>query len=119
MKSTFEVNGKEFKIVYSMLGRERYLYDGKVIRSGWSLKAKSIEVFDIAGDDLKIDNSASFKDFSSKAYVNGELIVEDLFPEVTNRYLNRNKRSWKKALTSMTISCAATILIISLYNTYG
>lgn len=120
MKSKFEVNGKSFEIEYSVFGYEKYLYDGKVIRSCWSFKTKqSTEIFDINGDELKIENKASFKSFNSSAFLNGQLIVDDLFPYLTRRIeQNKERNSWRKALVSMVVSCGLTMLIISIYNTY-
>ncbi|MGX9415711.1 hypothetical protein ACWU4D_00025 [Vibrio sp. WJH972] len=118
MKTKFEVKGKIFEIEYSIFGHERYLYDGEVIRTGWSIKTQATEIFDIGDDEIKIENKVSFSEPNCRAYFNGELIVDDLFPELTKKLQNRKKNSLKKTLAIMAFSCVLTMFLISIYNTY-
>jgi hypothetical protein len=85
MESTFEVNGKIFKVVFSMLGHEKYIFNGNILLSRWSFKFKDRLSFDCDGNKVEIDVSLSRENWSIQAFVNGVVVKEELFPELKSK----------------------------------
>ncbi len=81
MESKFDVNGKIFKVDFSMLGCEKYFYNGNLLLKRWSFKLKDRLSFACDGSNVEIDVSLSKKEWSIRAFVDGVLVVEELFPE--------------------------------------
>jgi len=92
MESTFDVNGREFKVEFSLLGHEKYSYDGRVLRKRWSFKFNDRLAFDIDGENIEIVVSLSRKSWSIQAYKNNELLVKELFPKIKQRLEKRHNR---------------------------
>ena len=92
MESEFEVNGKIFKVAFTMLGHEKYIFNGNVLLSRWSFKFKDRLSFDCDGDKVEIDVSLSRENCSIQAFVNGEIVKEELFPELNNKIERANNR---------------------------
>ncbi|GAB5382089.1 MAG: hypothetical protein Alis3KO_36020 [Aliiglaciecola sp.] len=82
MESKFLVDGKTFKVVFSKLGFEKYYYDEKLLKSRWSFKFIDTLSFQINENLVEIKVNVYPKTFSTQAYVNGELVVEELLPEM-------------------------------------
>lgn len=91
MESTFEVNEKIFKVKFSMLGHEKYIFNGNVLLSRWSFKFKDKLSFDCDGNKVEIDVSLSRKNWSIRAFVNGVVAKEELFPELKSKIERANK----------------------------
>ena len=106
MESTFEVNGKNFRVDFSLFGFEKYYYDGNLLLKRWSFKFKDRVVFECDSKVVEIDVSVSMRDWSMRAIVDGVVEVEELFPAHRDRmYGNRNNPpatqvSWLKLLVS-------------------
>ena len=81
MEASFEVNGKEFKVDFSMLGSEKYYFNGVLLKKRRSYKFNDRLVFDTEEGEIEIAVSLSPKNWSTQAFFNNELIVEELFPE--------------------------------------
>ncbi|MFK3873977.1 hypothetical protein [Pseudoalteromonas rhizosphaerae] len=81
MESTFDVSGKKFRVVFSLLGFEKYYYDGQLLLSRWSFKFKDRLSFEVGNDVVEINVVLSHKSFSTQAIINGGLVVTELFPE--------------------------------------
>ncbi|MEN0035476.1 MAG: hypothetical protein AAGC78_00355 [Cellvibrio sp.] len=85
MESKFDLNGKVFKVDFSMLGHEKYIFNGNVLLSRWSFKFKDRLSFDCDGDKVEIDVCLSRENWSIRAFVNGVVVKEELFPEFKSR----------------------------------
>ncbi|MFC3116201.1 hypothetical protein [Cellvibrio fontiphilus] len=85
MESTFEVNGKVFKVIFSMLGHEKYIFNGNILLSRWSFKFKDRLSFDCDGNKVEIDVSLSRENWAVRAFVNGVVVKEELFPELKSK----------------------------------
>ena len=92
MNATFNLNGKEFKVELSFLGFEKYYYDGKLLKKRWSFKFNDSVLFEINGDTIEITVSVSLNHWSMQVLKNGELVVEELFPELKKRVTERKKQ---------------------------
>ncbi|MCJ8271562.1 MAG: hypothetical protein MJK04_19450 [Psychrosphaera sp.] len=96
MKAIFEVNEKEFQVVFSLLGFEQYYYDGILLKKRWSFKFKDRLCFDINGEIIEFVISLSTKDWSIKVLKNGDVIVDELFPEIKAKIAQSSKSNRMK-----------------------
>ena len=104
MKSTLEVNGKAFEVAFSLFGNERYYYDGNLLFSRWSLKLNDRLNFNCEGRDVTISVAISTKKWSVQACIDGELAVEELFPEMKGKVEgNAPKKGCTKTYWAKTI----------------
>lgn len=74
-----------------MLGHEEYIFNGNVLLSRWSFKFKDKLSFDCDGNKVEIDVSLSRKNWSIRAFVNGVVAKEELFPELKSKIERANK----------------------------
>ena len=115
MEKSFTIGPNEENIVttiFTWYGLEKYLHNGETIFSKWSLSLKSSREFKVGDNQVKIDVSAYSSDFYTKVYLDGELYIEELFPEVKEKVLmSKQKRwSWKNVIIWFFISFIGAIL---------
>ena len=117
MEANFDVSGKEFKIVFSMFGIEKYYYDGRLLLRRWSFKFKDRLRFEVGGCVVEIDVSMTYKSFSTQAFVNNELAVEELFPEFKTRVETSNpKTNNRSLLVNFVLWLVLSIVLLSLFQ---
>jgi hypothetical protein len=79
----FGVNDShEFRAECDMFGGERYFVDGALIEKRWSLGAGGSREFEVDGHRIRISLRATSKEIRSEAYVDGQLRVKELFPQL-------------------------------------
>lgn len=86
MSATFRFGAgdvHEFRVECDLLGGERYFVDQVLLAKRWSLSAGGSREFDANGHRIRIVLRASPKEVISEAYVDGQLKVKELFPELT------------------------------------
>ncbi|WP_064608902.1 hypothetical protein [Photobacterium sp. J15] len=121
MDANFDVNGKEFRVSFSFLGFEKYYFDGKLLKKRWNIKRKDRLTFVVDGETVEIVVFISTKDISTQAYVNGQLVVEELFPEFKEKIAlkNRSKPSNVSVMIKQFILWFILALIfMSVYQTF-
>ena len=91
MESSFDVRGKEFRVNFSLFGLEKYYFNGVLLKKRRTLKFNDRVIFDTDEGRIEIVVALSPNNWSTKAFLNNELIVEELFPEVKNRIQSRRK----------------------------
>ena len=80
-----KIGEDEFTVKYSYFGLEQYFLNGELIRKSWVFRWSGSRVFDIKGNRLVIEASVKPMNYYCKAFLNGELYVEELFPEFKDR----------------------------------
>lgn len=85
MQASFDVDGKEFKVVFSFFGTEKFYYDGQLLLSRWSFKLNDRLSFDLGNSVVEINIMLSRKRWSTQAFVNNKLVVDELFPDVKSK----------------------------------
>lgn len=68
-----------------MLGYEKYIFNGNTLLSRWSFKFKDRLSFDCDGNKVEIDVSLSRENWAIRAFVNGVVVKEELFPELKSK----------------------------------
>ncbi len=119
MEASFYVRGKEFKVDFSMFGSEKYYYDGELLRKRWSFKFNDRLIFDTAEGKIEISVSLSPKAWSIQAFLDNELIVEELFPEYKQKIEDRNNtKGMRKSsmLKNATLWCVFTITFLLIFQ---
>lgn len=72
----------EFRAECDLIGGERYFVDGTLIGERWSLSAAGSRDFEVNGHRISIVLRSEAKTVLSEAYVDGELKVKELFPQI-------------------------------------
>ena len=85
MDACFDVSGKEFKVDLSYLGIEKYYFDDQLLRKRWSFKFRDHQRFHVDGEQIEIVFSMTLRTWSMQVIRNGELYVEELFPEIKEK----------------------------------
>lgn len=80
----------EFTAECDLIGGERYFVDGILISKRWSLSPTGTREFEANGHRVRIVLRSSGKEVLSEAYVDGELKVNELFPQ----FARVQKGSW-------------------------
>jgi hypothetical protein len=107
MEAVFDVKGKPFKVVCSYFGSEKYYYDNKLLLKRRTLKFADKLPFELDGSLVEIEVSISRKEIISRAYVDGQVVVSDLFPH----FAERMKKHESKAKPNMLINFALWLVI--------
>ncbi|MBT0588190.1 hypothetical protein [Alteromonas oceanisediminis] len=95
MDSEFLVGEKVFQVKFSKLGFERYYYDGKLLMRRWSFKFIDTVSFNVDGHAVDIKVNLYPKTFSTQAFVDGALIVEELLPDMKEQ-VEKGQQQLKK-----------------------
>ncbi len=82
MQASFDVDGKEFKVVFSIFGTEKFYYGDQLLLSRWSFKLNDRLSFNLGNNVVEIHFMLSRKSWSTQAFVNKELVVDELFPDI-------------------------------------
>ncbi len=101
MEATFDVNGKPFKVEFTALGSEKYYHDNKLSLKRRTLKTRDVVPFELDGNKVEIDVEISAKSFETKAYINGELAIPELFPQLKERVEKRNQNTKSQFLAKL------------------
>lgn len=119
MESSFDVNGKEFKVNFSMLGLAKYYFTGVLLQKRRTLKFNDRVVFNTDEGKIEIAVSLSKNNWSTQAFLNNELIVEELFPEFKTKFqANRESKATgglgmlKKAI----LWCVLTVIFFLVFQ---
>ena len=95
-----ESDPSAFEVRWSWWGREQYLYDGRMLQSLWDLTTfTGHRTFTVDGHLVRISWAAK-DNFRTRVHVDGNLRVDNLFPQLT---LKRRPFSWSKWLKTVVI----------------
>ena len=120
-KFTFGENPRRHMEVYwSALGFERYVLDGRVLLKCWSFSFSGERTFAVDGKQLRIAHHLSWKEFHSPVYLDDQLIVEELFPDLTQQIQKaRTKRwSWRSFAISVAVWMVIGFVAMYVYDYY-
>lgn len=100
-----------------MLGHEKYFYDGKLLLKRWNFRFKDRLAFECDGCKVEIDVSISRNEWSTRAFIDGVLAVDELFPayraKIEQAKSRRESRAfWVLKNLSLWLVLAAVILAI-------
>ena len=112
LEHTMIIGDDEFTAKYSYFGHEKYFLNGKLIRKHWNLRFTGQRTFDIGGHELVIDVSVKPYDYYCKAFLDGELYVEELFPEFKERFAQRAKPASPIKWIALTVTWVAIFLFL-------
>jgi hypothetical protein len=119
MEASFDVNGKEFKVDFSMLGSEKYYFNGVLLKKRRSFKFNDRLVFDTEEGKIEIAVSLSPKNWSTQAFINNELIVEELFPEFKQKIEDgKSSKGMGKSgmFKNVILWCILTIVFLMIFQ---
>src|SRR5690606_6326288 len=123
MKSIFHFeseNGtKEVVVDLRLWGMEYYFVDGKQVFRKFSLGFKGVREFTVDNDVIRIVAIVSTKKFHCRAEVNDTIIVNELFPKMTEKFeINANPASRKKAsiIRTLILCILVSVVIFSVFN---
>ena len=89
-----------FEVRWSWWGRAQYLYDGRLLQSLWDLTTFTGErTFTVGGHEVRISWAAK-EGFVTRVHVDGNLRVDNLFPDFA---LKRRPFGWSKWLKTVAI----------------
>lgn len=116
MDATFDVNGKPFRVELSVWGSEKYYYDNQLLLKRRSLSTTGKVPFQIDDDLVEIDVVISTTNFEAKAYVNGNLEVAELFPELKVRIEKRKQNTQSKNLVRLIVWIVSAVLFAWIFQ---
>lgn len=119
MEASFDVRGKPFKVDFSMFGLEKYYFNGELLKKRWSFKFNDRLTFDTDGGKVEIVVSLSPKSWSTQAYLDNELVVEELFPEFKKK-IEDGKKTKAMSKSSMfknaILWCVLTLAFLLIFQ---
>jgi hypothetical protein len=86
MSATFRFGAgdvHEFRVECDLIGGERYFVDDVLLEKRWSLSAGGDREFVTNGHRIRIVLRVTSKEVVSEAYVDGQLKVKELFPQLS------------------------------------
>jgi hypothetical protein len=104
VKSTFTISDASpdtFEVIWAWWGREEYRLNGKVIGEFWSLAPSGERRFEVPGHIVRIAASLRGKDYFGRAYVDDQIRIAELFPELRAKV--QRKPSPKSLLKTVAI----------------
>ena len=116
MEATFDVNGKPFRVEFSVWGSEKYYYDNQLLLKRRSLNTAGKVPFQIDNNLVEINVVISTTNFEAKAYVNGNLKVAELFPELKERIEKRKQSSQSKNLVRLVVWLVFAVLFAWIFQ---
>ena len=122
MRARFTVKtDREHEVIVDLKwwGLEKYYVDGKLVLKKLAINYQGVREFKVGSDTVKIDLHATINKYHWKALLNNEIIVEDLFPDLTKRIEDNRQRNsnGKFALVkNLILWCLIAIIILSFYN---
>jgi hypothetical protein len=119
MEASFDVNGKKFKVDFSLFGAEKYYYDGALLKKRTSFKSNDRLVFDTDEGKIEIVVSLSTKNWSTQAFINDRLIVDELFPEIKKKIEDRRNSNGVSQLSmfkKVILWCVLTVIFIAIFQ---
>lgn len=84
----------KLEVHWSPVGFEKYVLDGRLLAKRWSLSLSGERVFNVDGKRLRIVCRLLPKNYCSKVFLDDELIVPELFPEVAAKLEEARARGW-------------------------
>jgi hypothetical protein len=119
MEASFDVNGKKFEVDFSLFGAEKYYYDGTLLKKRRSFKFNDRLVFDTEEGKIEIVVSLSTENWSTQAFINDRLIVDELFPEIKKKIEDRKNSNGVSQLSmfkKVILWCVLTIVFIAIFQ---
>lgn len=113
MEATFPLDEHNIKVIYTWYGAEKYYLDNKLIDKKWNLSFRGTRALKVGENLIEIKVSITPKDYYCKVYKNGELYIEELFPEIRDKIKKRNKEGfrWKIFFKSFFKSLSIWLII--------
>lgn len=122
LERTIKIDEHELLVAFSYLGFEKYILDGVLIHRAWDFRFRGKRKLKVGDKELVIDLSVAPGDYYCRAYLDGELYIEELFPEFrerakANRRLSIKDKMWLLAcLLACLVVCWLTILGLAFYQ---
>ena len=88
LERLLEIGNDKFRVKFSGLGSEEYYLNDELIEKRWSFSFKGKRAFQINGNELVIDVSVFPGNYYCKAFLNGNVFIEELFPELQRKVKN-------------------------------
>jgi hypothetical protein len=116
----------QVRVEAGWIGRTRYFVDGRLIATYWALN-RSTQSFDIDGSIVRVETrlSGDKTKVESKAFVDGQLVADDLFNEynaqlqsLRERFPSRRRMSFSQWLIRVCAWAAGTLLILEVYHVW-
>lgn len=85
MKTHFSVGGNFVDVIFSWYGTEKYFVNSKLIYKSWSLSPRRTNEFKVGEHTIEIVTVATPKEYYCKVYKDGQLYIEELFPELKEK----------------------------------
>ena len=82
------------EVHWSPFGFEKYVLDGELLEKRWTMSFSGERLFDVDGRQVRIVFRMSPKDYYSKVFLDDELIVPELFPEVATKLEKARAQGW-------------------------
>ena len=83
------------EVHWSAFGSEKYVLDGRVLLKRWELGFSGERAFDVDGRRLRIVYRLSPKEYYSKVFLDDELIVPELFPDIAEKIQKARAKRWR------------------------
>jgi hypothetical protein len=119
-RTAFRFDAPEPKLMevnLSWWGREQYILDGVVLLQQWTPSFSSARQFTVGTRLLRIEVTTGLHDYCARAFLDGELYIDELFPEY-RAMLESLKRqsSWRSAIVPGIIGGALAAVIAALWR---
>lgn len=116
MEATFPLDKQTMKVIFTWYGVEKYYLDNNLIDKKWNLSFRGTRALKVGEHSIEIKVSIKPKEYYCKVYKNGELYIEELFPELSQKFKNRKKEGFRwgiffKSLSIWLVIALAMIII--------
>jgi hypothetical protein len=85
---------RTMEVHWSALGFEKYVLDGRVLLKRWELSFSGERTFEVDGRQLRIVYHLSRNDYYSKVFLDDQLIVPELFPNIAENLQKARAKRW-------------------------
>ena len=111
-------NENTVTVIFTWYGVEKYLINRKAVLSKWSLSPRGSREFKAGDQKVRVEVSCYPSDFYTKVYVDGELHIEELFPELKEKVTNSRRKGfgWKPFFKNLIIWFFIGMFGIILFN---
>jgi hypothetical protein len=109
---------RRMEIHWSAFGFEKYLLDGKLLLKRWALSLSGERTFFVDGRQLRIVFHMSPKDYYSRVFLDDQLIVPELFPDVAAKLEKVRAHGWRRLVINLVVWMVIGFIGMYGYNSY-
>lgn len=112
----------EFKILFGLLGGEKYYVDGRLVssRRSFSFDSTYEVVFEQHRIRIEVKITLHPQNFIARAYVDDVLKTDDLFPELRAYFDEQRKRregrGWTSWFAQVFLWCTISLIAMTIYK---